>query len=444
MLRTYLDDLKYWKDSSHRKPLLVRGARQIGKTYCIQSFGRENFDNVVEINFELQKEYIGCFSTLYPDQIIKRIYALSQQEIIPGKTLLFFDEIQECPEAIKALRYFYEKMPQLHVIAAGSLLEFTLRKEEFRMPVGRVESLYMYPLSFKEYLMVNNETPLIEILETATLKNGVEPVFHDRLIELTKEYWILGGMPEVVSAYLHEKNLHKCQIIQSTILDGYRSDFGKYASQRDIRFLQRIYDKAPGLVGLNFKYVSIDPQWQSRDIKPALEDLVDAGILKLIKATSGAGLPLASTVNEKKFKLLFVDLGLVTHRSELSSDILMNKDLVLLNRGSTAEQFVGQELLAYSEHYKKTNLYYWERGKGSSTAEVDYLTHVDSTIVPIEVKAGTTGTLRSLQLFLNKRNLNLGVRISQRPLSLDHRVLSIPLYMIWELPRLVKLAMEWQ
>lgn len=440
MIRDYLSDLVAWKNSGSRKPLLVRGARQIGKTYCVELFAREHFDNLVAINFELQKEYSGCFETLYPDQIIKRIYTLSHQKITPGKTLLFLDEIQECPNAITALRYFYERMPELHVVAAGSLLEFTLRKENLRMPVGRVQSLYMYPLSFKEYLTVSHQTPLIEILENATLTHPVEQIYHDRLLDLLREYWVIGGMPEVVATYLDTNDLHECQMIQSTILDDYRNDFGKYSSQSDVRYLQRIYDKAPGLVGTSFKYVHIDPDWQSRNIKTALHDLVDAGVVSLVRATQASGLPLVTTVNEKKFKLLFVDIGLVANRTDLSAEILMQNDLVLLNRGNTAEQFVGQEFLAYKEHYKKANLYYWERDKASSTAEVDYVTHVDSMIVPVEVKAGKTGSLRSLQQFLNDKNLDLGVRVSQKPLSLDKRVLSVPLYMLWELPRLVKLV----
>lgn len=440
MQRYYIKVLQKWQHEPLRKPLLVRGARQIGKTYCIRAFGQDNFANVIEINFEQQKEYINCFETLYPEKILERIYALSHQSVTPGKTLLFLDEIQECPNAILALRYFYEKMPELHVISAGSLLEFTLRKETFRMPVGRVESLYMYPMSFKEFLTVKSEKPLLSILEDADLKTGIETVYHERLLELLRQYWVLGGMPEVIAAYLQYQNLEQCQRIQNTILEGYRADFGKYSSQTNIRYLQRLYDKSPGIIGQHFQYIHIDPSWQSRDIKVAIEDLVDAGIIYKIKASQGSGLPFSSTVNEKKFKLLFVDLGLVGNATSLSADILMQKDLILLNRGSMAEQFVGQELLAYAEHYRKANLYYWERSKGSSSAEVDYLSHRGSMIFPIEVKAGATGNLRSLQLFLNEKLLKLGVRISQRPLSLDKRVLSIPLYMIWELPRLIELA----
>lgn len=439
MERQYWADLKAWQHSAGRKPLIIRGARQIGKTYGVRQFASECFENIVEINFEQQKEYLACFDTLYPKQIINRIQVLSNQSINPAKTLLFFDEIQDCPNAILALRYFYEQMPNLHVIAAGSLLEFTLRKKNFKMPVGRVQSLYTYPLSFKEYLSAAGEKSLLEYLEKVTIKEGVDSVFHDRLIEILREYWVLGGMPEVVSAYLNRHDLKECQMIQSAILDAYRNDFGKYGDQKNIQLLQLLYDKAPGMLGQHFRYVDIDPDTQSRDIKPVVADLADAGIINKIKATSASGLPLISGINERKFKLLFLDIGLMGQTSGLAADILMQKDLMLINRGKSAEQFVGQELLAYSENYRKENLFYWERGKGTSTAEVDYVKNIGSTIIPIEVKAGVTGSLRSLQVFLNEKNLDLGVRISQRPLHLEKRVLSIPFYLISELERLVNI-----
>jgi uncharacterized protein len=438
MMKRYCEiDLKSWKTALHRKPLLIRGARQVGKTFCIRQFGADHFLNVLEINFEQQKEYRACFDTLYPDEILKRLYTLSHKQVTPDKTLLFLDEIQECPQAILSLRYFYEQMPNLHVIAAGSLLEFTLRKEDFRMPVGRIQSLYMYPLSFKEFLISCGEELLAEYLAHATAQIGIEAVFHDRLIFLLREYLTLGGMPEVIAAYAERVHLSTCQMIQATILDNYRGDFGKYATKTSVRYLQRLYEKSIGMVGQHFKYVAVDPDAPSRDIKPALEDLLDAGLIYKVQATSAAGLPLSSTANEKKFKLLFVDVGLVSQHSGLSADILMQKDLVLINRGNIAEQFVGQELLAYAQNYQKASLYYWEREQHSSIAEVDYVTHFNSTLIPIEVKAGSTGSLRSLQLFLNEKQLKVGVQISQKPLAFNNRVLSIPLYMIAELPRLL-------
>lgn len=439
MKRHIIADLIEWKTSRYRKPLLIRGARQVGKTYAVRQFGADHFEQLIEINFEQSKEYAACFDTLIPEEIIKRIYTLSNKKLIPGKTLLFLDEIQETPNAILALRYFYEQMPDIHIIAAGSLLEFTLRQENFRMPVGRVQSMFLYPLSFIEFLMANQQESLIEIIKNANVENGVEAVYHNRLTALLKEYFTIGGMPETVAAHCNGADLRECQKIQSSILEGYRGDFGKYAGKTSIRYLQRVYEKAPGMIGEHFKYVDIDPEGQARDIKPALEDLTDASIVTKIYCASASGLPLINTINEKKFKLLFIDIGLVSQTSALSAEILMQDDLILINRGNLAEQFVGQELLAHAANFEKAKLYYWERTKASSTAEVDYVTNVDSKIIPIEVKAGTTGRLKSLQLFLKEKKSKLGVRISQRPLQLEQNILSLPLYMISELTRIVSM-----
>ena len=423
-------------------PLLIRGARQIGKTFVIKSFGEQHFDNVVTINFEQQPEYQACFDTLYPDTILNKIYILSQQKITPGKTLLFLDEIQDCPNALLALRYFYEQKAELHVIAAGSLLEFTLRNEDFRMPVGRVQSLYMYPLSFKEFLIASKQEPLLDYLMQLTIFDTVDPVFEVVLQRLLKEYWVLGGMPAVVKTYLDTHDLHECDIRQSAIINGYRGDFGKYASKSNVRYLQRLFEKAPGLIAKHFQYSAIDAHMQSRDIKNAVADLVDAGVINSVHATKATLLPLISTINEKKFKLLFLDIGLVVKSLGIQPELMMNDELILINQGALAEQFVGQELIAYTSPYEKNHLYYWERERKTSMAEVEYVSHYQTTIFPIEVKSGSTGRLKSIQLFLDEKHTDLGVRISQAPLGLHNRILSIPFYLIFRLDELVASALE--
>lgn len=436
MRRAQLAALLEWKSSPMRKPLIIRGARQVGKSYLVEMFGKEYFENIVIINFEFDRKYLKSFETLDPFHIVNSLSLSTGQAITPGKTLLFLDEIQECPNAILALRYFKELMPDQHVIAAGSLLEFTLNKAEFRMPVGRVQSLYLKPLSFQEYLSASGRTDLVEYLNTVSLITGIDQAIHESLLEIIREYLTIGGMPEVVHHYFRDRNLKQVQILQGSLLEFYRRDFGKYDSVKP-EYLQAIFDKAPGLIGQKFKYVKVDPEIQSRELKPALKALTDAGLIYPIYQTSGSGLPFSTTQQESKFKLLFLDVGLVNFTSGLQAEILLQKDLLLLNRGAIAEQFVGQELLAYAESYTQSQLYYWEREKRGSTAEVDYLTSVQQHIVPIEVKAGKTGTLKSLQLFLNERDLNLGVRISQQTFALEQRVLSIPLYMVGQLPRLI-------
>lgn len=439
MYRAIEQYLLDWKEQTDHMPLIIRGARQVGKSYTVEKFGKEHFSNVVIVNFEFNPEFSECFSSLDPEKITNAISTLAGKDIIPQKTLFFLDEIQECPQAITALRYFKEKMPQLHVIGAGSLLEFTLNDETLRMPVGRVQYLYLKPLSFQEFLTVTDNEKLQQYLTDIDLTTEIPTAFHQKLLSLLHEYTILGGMPAVIQEYLNNKNFSNCQNIQAAILNTYRNDFGKYASKTNHKYLQKLFTKAPGLVGQQFKYTKIDPDMRSRDLKTALENLCYAGLINIVYATAASGLPLNSLVNEKKFKLLFLDTGLVKRVTNLDADILLKANLLLINRGSLAEQFVGQELLAYSSPFMEAELYYWSREKASSRAEVDFVTNINTKIIPIEVKSGTTGRLKSLQIFMQEKNSDLGVRISQSPLALEKNILSVPLYMISEIKRLVQL-----
>ncbi|MBI5447324.1 MAG: ATP-binding protein [Gammaproteobacteria bacterium] len=430
-------ELMRWKDQKMPMPLLLRGARQVGKTYIIEKFGQEHFEKIVTINFELQPEMTRCFEKLEPTEILNTIFLLTQQKIVPQKTLLFLDEIQDCPNAIRALRYFKEKLPQQHVIAAGSLLEFTLNDAGFSMPVGRVQSLYLKPLSFKEYLVARGDAPLRKLIESIDLSIPIEEVVHERLLKLVREYMVLGGMPATLQYYFDNRDLSGFQYIQNGLLNTYRQDFGKYAKKSEYQYLQKLFEKIPGLVGENFKYSRVDPDMRSRDIKDALYMLKNAGLIYSVYATAASGLPLASLVNEKKFKILFLDVGLMTRVGKLESEVLLNENIFLVNRGVLSEQFVGQELLAYMPHFEEGSLYFWLREKKSSMAEVDFVSTVGANIIPIEVKAGTTGTLKSLKLFIEEKNIKFGVRISQQPLSYIDKVLSMPLYMVGEIARMV-------
>lgn len=438
MDREIVLSLEEWFSEPNRKPLLILGARQVGKTYIIESFGESHFINMVNINFELQPKYKQCFSDLDPYRITDAISLISKQPIVPGKTLLFLDEIQVCPEAIVALRYFKEKYSDLHVIAAGSLLEFALRNENLSMPVGRIQSLYLKPLSFKEYVAVRGYNALQEQLEIATVESSLHPAVAVQAETLLREYFVTGGMPEVVADFIEHNQLNRCQMIQAGILDTYRSDFGKYAGESRHKYLEKIFEKAPGMVAQRFRYSAVDPHMKSRDLRLALDDLENAGLLNRAYSTAASGLPLVTHINEKRFKMIFLDVGLVQQASGLEAEVLFQKDLIQVNQGQLAEQFVGQELLAYSQNYSQAKLFYWDRNKPKSTAEVDYVINVGDTIIPIEVKSGKTGSLRSLHYFLDEKELPLGVRVSMKPLSYKNRVLSVPLYMIHELTRLVK------
>lgn len=431
-------DLLRWKNQQDPMPVLLRGARQVGKTFVIEAFGKAHFDEVVTINFELQPEMIRCFDSLNPTDIINAIFLTTNQKVIPQKTLLFLDEIQDCPNAIRSLRYFKEKLPLQHVIGAGSLLEFILNDADFRMPVGRVQSLYLKPLSFKEFLVGSKNEQLRSFIETVQLGDHIPMIVHEKLLKLLREYMILGGMPSVLTKYFSTRDISECQHMQTVLLNTYRQDFGKYAKKTDHRYLQRLYEKIPGLVGENFKYSKVDPDMRSRDIKHALHLLQYAGIIYPVYCTEASGVPLVSFVNEKKFKVLFLDIGLMSRSGKLNVEILFQEDILLANRGMLAEQFVGQELLAYESPFDESTLYFWSRDQRNSMAEVDFVTTVDAKIIPIEVKSGITGRLKSLHLFLDEKKLSCGIRLSQQPMSRSNQVLSLPLYMTGELSRMVR------
>lgn len=438
MNRDIEKELLHWKNSQDRLPLLLRGARQVGKTFIIEKFASQHFTSFLSINLELKPSYCSCFENLDPQKIISELELLSGEKIIPGATLLFIDEIQDCPKAIMAFRYFKEQMPELHVIGAGSLLEFTLNDPKFRMPVGRVDFLYLQPLSFIEFLEAIGSVPIREQLQKMSLQNPPSAAIHQHLLTSVRDYTILGGMPAVIKKYLLTKSFLEAQHRQSALLNSYRRDFGKYDVKGIHLNLRLLFDKAPGLVGQWFKYKNVSIDIPPKDIKLACTLLCHAGILHPIYSTSASGIPLSITQDEKKFKLLFLDVGLVKRACQLDAELLLKEDIFLLNKGALAEQFVGQELLAYQQKQELPELYFWAREQKNSSAEVDYLTLIDAHIIPIEVKSGATGTLKSLRIFMEEKKTKMGIRISQAPLSLEQNVLSVPFYLISELPRLVR------
>lgn len=440
MKRDLERDLFSWKDRKDRLPLLLRGARQVGKSYIVEEFGKKVFKNIVIVNFEFRPELKQCFTTLDPVEIINKLQLLMGEAIEGEKTLLFLDEIQECPNAIMALRYFKEKYDRLAVIGAGSLMEFALNSSDFRMPVGRVQFIYLEPLSFGEFLTASGNEQLRHYLGEIRLNGVIDGVVHQKLMGLLRIYLIVGGMPAVVNEYLESRNLLNCQRIQNSLLQAYRSDFGKYANSSAHKYLQKVLYEAPRLVGDRVKYSNIDPDSKSRDIKQALNLLELAGIIYPVCATAASGLPLGSQVNEKKFKLNFLDVGLMQNACGLQAELTLADDFIQINSGAVTEQFIGQELRAYSDSYLERGLFFWARDKRNSSAEVDFVIAVGSQIFPLEVKAGKTGTLKSLKLFIKEKKSLFGVRFSQEKLSLYDKVLTLPLYMTEQMKRLVSEA----
>ncbi len=420
--------LEKWKVDRYRKPLLLRGARQVGKTYAVRRLG-QGFESFVEINFEQLKEAIGIFEKdLIPERIIRALSLLIKSPIVPGKTLLFFDEIQDAPQAIIALRYFYEEMPDLHVIAAGSLMEFAI--EKVGVPVGRITMLYMYPMSFMEYLVATGDSLMVsEILDH---KSGVkmdEPI-HSKMLDKLGEYLSIGGMPEAVARWVQTKDPAEALKVLQQIAAAYRQDFEKYARKAQVKYLEQLFRQIPHLIGRKFSYREVHGEYRKRELAPALELLERAGIIHLIRHSAGQGIPIGAEVDFEIFKVIFLDIALC--QVILGSDIsvwFLHPLQGFDNRGEIAEGFVGQELICYARPDSKAELHFWKRKEKSSTAEVDYLLQKDSQILPIEVKSGHGGTLRSLRLFLESHpKSSFGLRFSALDYSIHNDLDSRPLY----------------
>jgi hypothetical protein len=434
MNRTIEKHFVAWKDGRNRLPLLVRGARQVGKSYIIESFGKKHFENLVTIDFDLYPHFADCFSgDLNPKRLVAEISVLSGQEIVAGKTLLFLDEIQQCPRAIQSLRYFHEKMPSLHVIGAGSLLEFALSAEEMRMPVGRIQYLFLYPLSFAEFLDASGQSQAVDRIVSQRADRPYPEAIHRHLLQQVKIYLAIGGMPAVVREFCSSGNMQLCARIQAGIVQTYRDDFGKYASRAGVVHLQKVFSSAPKMVGRKFKYSNVDDSINSRELKKALELLEKAGVVYRVKQTAGSGLPLEAGASERNFKVVFLDVGLMQNLCGLSGELLAASDILAVHAGAVAEQFIGQELKGHADPYLNPGLYYWAREARTSNAEVDYLVPMGSRILPLEVKAGKSGTLRSLHAFLKEYQAPLGIRISQANQEFSNSLLSVPLYAMGKL-----------
>ncbi len=436
MKRSIEDELNRWKTEILRMPLLIRGARQVGKSFIIEKFGKENFVQTVTVNFELKPSLKDCFRDLDPQKIILELELALNVQIRSGTTLLFLDEVQLCPEAIASLRYFKELMGELHVIAAGSLLEFALVDKHISFPVGRVQSIYMRPLSFLEFLKVMNEDRLIQFILDFEWTTEIGQVVHERFMELVKSYFFIGGMPGAIEKYQATDSLQACQNYLMTLIDLYRADMAKYATKTQYRYLQILFDRAPESVGRRFKYAFIDPDAKSRDLQTVLDQLTWAGLLNPVLATSAGGIPLQSQVKSKVQKLLYLDLGMLQTALKVDPLLFFREDLTLIHAGALAEQFVGQELIAYANPHDRMQLHFWEREKKGSSAEVDYIVSLGSHIIPLEVKAGPTGKLRSINVFLEEKKSPFGIRICSSKPKKSRPINTLPFYLISQLQRL--------
>ena len=426
--RAIYKELQEWKNEKNRKPLLIRGARQVGKSYIVEVFGNSEFSNLIVLNFERNPEYKDIFSSLDPIDIIERIGLFTGKKITKGKTLIFFDEIQECTQAIISLRYFYEEMPNLHIIGAGSLLEFAIKDDGFKMPVGRIQYLYMYPLSFSEFVYAFGEDTLQKYILKYENLSLIQDGLHKKLIELVRKYFVIGGMPAVVNEYINSRDIYKCQKIQRSIIDTYTDDFSKYSGHSKVQYIKKVFYASAAMVGQKFVYAKVDKHIKSRELKESLELLETAGIVTRIKRTSGSGLPLEANVKSNFFKILFLDIGLLHNISGIQGESIVADDIATIFNGAVAEQFTGQEILVSQNNYKKPSLYYWAREAKNSNAELDYLIEFHGKIIPLEVKAGISGRLKSMTMFMEKYNSKIGLKVSQAPYSVKNNITSLPFY----------------
>lgn len=396
MKRNITKKLVEWQNKNNRKPLLLRGARQVGKTFSIVEFGQTHFKgNVHHLNFEKNPELHSIFDpNLDSIRILAEIELILNKHIEPGTDLLFFDKIQECPKAIMALRYFYEQIPDLHVISAGSLLEFAI--EDISFPVGRLQMLHMEPMTFEEFLIANDKELLAEKIKQPNihLSPSVLEIVNNELYK----YYIIGGMPECVKIFADTGSLLDPISIQTDLIATFRQDFSKYAGHSDKRCLNSVLSSVASRIGEQIKYSQLAENYSNPTIKKAFELLETARLFTKVRAASPSGLPLGASASYKKFKAVFLDIGLLSNLNGFYSDRTISKQkLIAAFSGKMAEQFVGQEIRAATHE----NLYYWSRDARSSSAETDYLIEKEGEILPIEVKSGKSGSLKSLHLLLD-------------------------------------------
>lgn len=431
MKRSVDKELLKWKNDPGHKALLVRGARQVGKTYSIRKLG-ETFKYFLEINFEETPDAKIFFErTRNPHELCEKLAIYFDTPIVPNETLLFLDEIQACTGALRALRFFYEKMPRLHVAAAGSLLQFAL-EEIPSFGVGRITSIFMYPMTFSEYLIASGNENLEKLIRRSSPRNPMDEVIHDKTLDMLKLFQVIGGMPETVAAYLKHKDLRRCQKVLDDLINTIIDDFAKYKSRVPAHKLKEVFFSTVQQVGSKFKYSNVSPPGGSTSgYKEALDLLIKAGIVHRLYHTSARGLPLGAQINEKKFKILPLDTGVYQRILGLDlSQHIISDFTHLINRGHLCELFVGLELISHQPPSLHPQLFYWHREAKSSNAEIDYIVSSRGHIIPVEVKAGTKGQMQSLHLFLTERNLPRGFRISSENFATYPNIQTFPLYAV--------------
>ena len=426
-------ELEVWAKEKAPKPILLRGARQVGKTYAVRKIGR-SFEHFAEINFDENPEASKFFNgTLSACPIAEKLAAYTHTPIVPGKTLLFMDESQACPNALAALRYFREQMPGLHVIAAGSLLEFAL-EEIPSLGVGRITSRFMYPMTFTEFLCGIGEESLVAMMNAADFDHPLDEPFHRRLISHLRTYMTIGGMPEIVAEYAGRHDLIKAMETLDDLLLVFQDDFAKYRRRTPLSRLAETFRSVARQAGGKFVCARVNRETKSTAIRDALELLVKAGLVLKTMHTAANGVPLGAEVDETVFKALLADTGL--HQRLLGLDfgkLVSLDDADFVNRGALAEVYAALQLASHSSMRHRPELFYWHRDAMNATAEVDFVLQHNGGILPVEVKSGTRGSMKSLRIFMAEKHITKGVRVSLENFASLPNIRIVPLYAIHRL-----------
>jgi predicted AAA+ superfamily ATPase len=430
MYRKKVEDLIEWASTSPHKPLIIRGARQVGKSTLVSLFAKEQFFSLLLLNFERNPEFADFFVKNDPKEIIRLLEINFNTDIVAGKTLLFLDEIQAAPQVLITLRYFYEELPALHIIAAGSLLDFELNSPTYSIPVGRLSYLHLHPMGFVEFLLATGQDKLAQFIEDFQVDDVLPDSIHHLLSEQFKIYSAIGGMPEAVLTFAKTRSYKKCEAVKQDLLATFQNDFSKYTRHQDIVLIRKVFSKAPTLIGQKIKYSNISSENRAAEVSRVITLLSNARVLQKVIRSSSNGVPLSAEANHKFYKLIFLDVGLVSSLLNLSAEALEADDLMRVNNGTIAEQWIGQALLLNQHSHQNPELHYWAREKKSSSAELDYVSAVGNQVVGVEVKAGKTGILKSLHLFMKEKNHAIAVRFnSEKPSwSKQDKLLSLPLY----------------
>ena len=417
----------------------------MGKTVAINLFGQRNFEDIIVLNLE-KDEFSSMFQRLMPiSELIQLIQLRTGKKIVPGSTLLFIDEIQNSQIAMTQMRYFYEELPELHVMAAGSLLEVKIKKEGFSFPVGRVEYCYMYPVTFYEFLEAIGDTESLEYIKNLDYTSRIPEEIHGVLLKKYYNYVIVGGMPEAVAEYVESRSFIDLDPIYESILTGFKDDVYKYETKAKIPYLQHVIEHSPKFAGKAIKYEKFgESGFRSREMKDAFDVLEKAMIVKRVYSSNSTSIPIIE--NQKKSpKIIFLDSGLVNYSLGVREDLFTTSDLNIVFQGQIAEQVVGQALQTLS-HEKQYHFAYWFRDSKNSLAEIDFLTRWKSRIIPIEVKSGKTGHLKSMHLFMNRSRTpaalrfhsgNLHIQDIERADGSTYKLLSLPFYLVHRLEEIL-------